>query len=250
MICKNCGKEVRENDMFCTECGTKIEQADNIQTNKIDQNVVQSTTINSGSVAVKKKYPTKLVVIIVIIALIGIVVLSIASGDSVIIENEECQLGATYTFTPEEFIERYNSTIELMEGDNSLFLPDINEWIEADLLSDGDICYTYPLSADLSYCIYTYQNDKVNQFYIQMSDDLQVQSGIMMMTICEAAATGLTDEDSISTMFDIMRDNLLESPFNYNNSLVNFGDDGIILSPVSDEKLETIDYYDILDSDL
>lgn len=80
MICKNCNKEMGNNAAFCPECGAKAENVESIQTNQINPNAFQSAMMNSDSIVVKKKYPTKLVVIIVIIALIVIVGLSIVGG--------------------------------------------------------------------------------------------------------------------------------------------------------------------------
>ena len=256
MLCKNCGNEMNNGATFCNRCGMNY--------GTISQNLSSSNSVNpnAATVTAKKKLSTKTIVAIVcsIIALsiasclgvslvIGFLVLS--GDDSVIIENDNCQLGATYSFTPEEFIDKYNKTLDVI-GDmpNDLYLPNINEWIKADLLNDGNICYSYVLSSDLTYWIYTYQNGNVNQVIFSMSDSYKVKSGVSIMAISESTATGVTDKEAIMQMYDIMANNLLQSPFNYKNSIVNFADDGIVLAPVSDDYLLTMDYYDISESDL
>lgn len=70
MICKNCGKEVKDGANFCPSCGAKTE-------NQI------ATNIEVGSAAAetaKKKYPTKLVIGAIIAAIVIIIIAIAASG--------------------------------------------------------------------------------------------------------------------------------------------------------------------------
>ncbi|MBQ8905975.1 MAG: zinc-ribbon domain-containing protein [Ruminococcus sp.] len=105
MLCKNCGNEMNNGATFCNRCGMNY--------GTISQNLSSSNSVNpnAATVTAKKKLSTKTIVAIVcsIIAfsiasclgvslVIGFLVLS--GDDSVIIENDNCQLGATYYLLP------------------------------------------------------------------------------------------------------------------------------------------------------
>lgn len=116
MICKNCGKEVKENDLFCIECGTKIE---NTAVNSPMTTPLQTTIKTANStVAVKKKYPGKLVIICIAFVFF-IIFLAIIGSSDVIESNSES--GASFIYTMEEVIERYNDNIdEVVVNDSGL----------------------------------------------------------------------------------------------------------------------------------
>lgn len=69
MFCKNCGKEIKNGDDFCRECGTKTEE---VSVNNANAIAVTAETP-------KKKYPAKLV-IGAIIAVIVIIVIACSVG--------------------------------------------------------------------------------------------------------------------------------------------------------------------------
>ncbi len=106
MICKNCGKEMKDGATFCPSCGAKTEEVS-----------VNATVVTAD--APKKKYPTKLV-ICAIIAVIVIIVIAIAAsgGDDSDSDSKgnvfksNSQSGASFNCTIDDVISGYNKNID------------------------------------------------------------------------------------------------------------------------------------------
>lgn len=112
MFCKNCGKEMKNEDAFCRECGAKAESNDTAQANPIDAGAFQTAVASSGdTVAVKKKSKVKWIVIGVFVVSIIIVIACAVGGSSDVIESNS-ETGASFNCTIEEVIERYNSNVD------------------------------------------------------------------------------------------------------------------------------------------
>lgn len=259
MFCKKCGKEIKNNTTFCSECGAKVEQHEVVQINQINATDVQSAMTSSSDtgVAVKKKSNKKILIIIGAIILFIIIIVatfgddsesSSTGGTSIILENDNCQLGATYDFTPESFIKKYNNIVGV---DNDGAVPNISEWASGDLLGDGDISYMYAFSKDIVYTINTYQNTKVSSVYCELSDDF-IGKGVLFMAVLEASATGITDTERTNAMAQLISDKIFEegySSFVYKNSVITANGNSIIMGAVSDDILSTMDCYVISDSE-
>lgn len=73
MICKNCGKEIKDGAAFCSSCGAKTEES-----------TVTNVDTATAVAETKKKYPTKLVIgaIVAVIVIIVIVIAASGGGDS------------------------------------------------------------------------------------------------------------------------------------------------------------------------
>ena len=67
MICKNCGKEIKEGNNFCTNCGTKVDLKD-----KIDNK--QDISSKDSKFNMKEKVGIVLIVIFVIIFMIYLLI--------------------------------------------------------------------------------------------------------------------------------------------------------------------------------
>lgn len=82
MLCKNCGKEIRESAAFCPECGTKVEQdkTENTPFTKIGTNSVSSADSAAKSKEDKQNTIIGLVFIAIIIGAIILVCSLIFSG--------------------------------------------------------------------------------------------------------------------------------------------------------------------------
>lgn len=80
MFCKNCGNEIKENEKFCTKCGTKISN----DTEHIN-NVIQDKSKSNNSS--KKKNVKSIMLIVIFIIIIGIVINIILNNKGVNIEN-------------------------------------------------------------------------------------------------------------------------------------------------------------------
>lgn len=258
MFCKNCGKEMKDGSAFCSECGTKNDQGATEVNAQIDTTAFQSAMSNSSgtAVAVKKKSKGKFIIIGVFVLLIIIVIAcavggSNAGGESAIIENNDCQLGATYVMTPSQYIDRFNSCVSELGGDSSLYLPTINDWTAADLSEDGNITYTYAVSNELIYSIYTYQDDKVTLVTSTLGDNL-IGNGVMYMTIMECAALNIDDKDIADSMYELFNEKIREGHgvYGYKNSIVTVSGNDIRIAAVSNEVLDTMEYYSISDSEL
>ncbi len=251
MFCKNCGKEMKDSAAFCPECGAKTE-------NQIAANIeVGSATAETA----KKKYPTKLVIGAIIAAIVIIIIAIAASGGddsdnvddfgsgNIIIENTDYELGATYNMTPNQFIYRYNSIYSKVCGD-SIRLPSIEEWIANDS-GEGNVTYTYAVSKELIYTIFTYQDDKVTTVMTTLGENL-IGSGALVMAMMECTALDIDDKNSIDAMYNLIEEKIYEgnAKFCYENSLVLVDGYNIRLFSVSDEVLDTMEYYSISKSEL
>ena len=261
MICKNCGKEIKEGSAFCPECGAKAESNASAQANQIDVGAFQSAMTNSGeTVAVKKKSKKKWLVIGIIVLVIIVIACAVGgsnennkgtSGNSVIVENDDCQLGATYDMTPEQYIKRYNAALTELGGDSSLYMPSIDSWTAADLLEDGNTTYTYCVSKELIYWIYTYQDDKVTLATCTLGDSL-IGYGCLYMAIMECAALNINDKDTVDSMYELFSEKIQNGygVYCYRNSIVTVDGNDIRIGAVSDEVLNTMEYYSVSDSEL
>lgn len=261
MICKNCGKEMKDSAAFCPECGAKAESNASAQANQIDVGAFQSAMTNSGgTVAVKKKSKTKWLVIGIIVLVIIVIACAVGgsnennkgtSGKSVIIENDDCQLGATYDMTPEQYIKRYNAVLTELGGDSALCLPSIDSWTATDLSGDGNMTYVYCVSKELIYAIFTYQDDKVTLATCTLGDSL-IGNGCMYMTIMECAALNINNKDTAESMYELLSEKIHNGygTYCYRNSVVTVDGYDIRIGAVSDETLNMMEYYSISDSEL
>ena len=104
MICKNCGKEVKDGANFCPSCGAKTE-------NQIAANIeVGSATAETA----KKKYPTKLVIgaiIVVVIVIIGILGSSDEDSESLTVKSDNYN-GMSFNYDVSEWCTRFNEAID------------------------------------------------------------------------------------------------------------------------------------------
>lgn len=260
MFCKNCGKEIKDGAAFCSECGTKAESNAFAQANQIDVGAFQSAMTNSGeTVAVKKKSKKKWLVIGIIVLVIIVIACAVggsnennkgAPGKSVIVENDDCQLGATYDMTPEQYIKRYNAALTELGGDSSLYMPSIDSWT-ADLSEDGNTTYTYCVSKELIYMIYSYQDDEVIRATCTLGDSL-IGYGCLYMVIMECAALNINDKDTVDSMYELLSEKIQNgyAVYCYRNSLVTVDGNDIRIAAVSDEILNTMEYYNITDAEL
>lgn len=256
MFCKNCGKEMKDGSAFCAECGTMTESS-NVKQVSSEMPVSNTNTSVISPEMPKKKYPVKLVIGAIIAVIIIIVVACAVGGsndgeeNSLIIENDECQLGATYDITPNKYIDRYNSIFSKLGGDSSLYLPSIDEWTVADLSEDGNTTYVYAVSNELIYSIYTYQDDKVIIATSTLGDSL-IGNGVLYMTVMECASLGIDDKDIIDAMYKLFNEKIHDgyATFCYHNSVLTVSGNDIRIGAVSDEVLNTMEYYSISDSEL
>lgn len=133
MFCKNCGKEMKNGDTFCRECGAKAELNTSVQTNQIDAEAFQSAMANSGgTVVVKKKSKGKFILIGVFAVLIIIVIACAVGGSSDVIESNS-ESGASFNCTIEDVIERYNDNIDEHVVNDSNYSDDEHEEIKNQL---------------------------------------------------------------------------------------------------------------------
>lgn len=79
MFCKNCGKEIRDEALFCKWCGNKVIKTVNTsETNNIQNNTLQNKDINPAESEIKtdnkvnknKKFTPGLIILIIIGALL------------------------------------------------------------------------------------------------------------------------------------------------------------------------------------
>lgn len=91
MFCRNCGKEIVDGSKFCAECGTKFDVENTSVENTVaniesNANTTENTSANSKT---KKKYPTVLVICILIFSFIAImVIVGLTSGPSIAEDSE------------------------------------------------------------------------------------------------------------------------------------------------------------------
>ena len=205
MICKNCGKEVKENDLFCIECGTKIE---NTAVNSPMTTPLQTPVGNSdNAVAVKKKYPTKLLVIILAFVFFA---LTVISSSDVIESNSES--GASFNCTMEDVIERYNDNIdEFIVNDSGLSENEFEEVKEQVKLKESYFTKEsenkYFVSND-TYGITIQLDDDGNVYFIDMvwgnnlSDDLSTIIMHLLRGLIVSVQPSLDSDDAKQIVID------------------------------------------------
>lgn len=254
MFCKNCGNELKKGAEFCHECGAKVELNETVQANPIEANVSQPSMANNGVVTSIKKMSKEKLILIIAIPIWIIIIIACAMEsieNSIIIENDDCQLGATYDMTPEQYIKRYNAVVTELGGDSALCLPSIDSWTAADLSEDGNMTYMYCVSKELVYWIYTYQDDKVTLATCTLGDSL-IGNGCMYMAIMECAALNINNKDIAESMYELLSEKIHSGygVYCYRNSVVTVDGYDIRIAAVSDEILNTMEYYSISDSEL
>lgn len=106
MICKNCGKEMKNGAAFCSSCGAKTEEVP-----------INATAVTADTP--KKKYPTKLVIGAIIAAILIIIIAIAASvGDDSDSNSKgnvfksNSQSGASFNCTIDDVISGYNKNID------------------------------------------------------------------------------------------------------------------------------------------
>lgn len=136
MFCKKCGKEIKEGEKFCPNCGEPINHGNNNQNGNADY--VYSNTSFQGTqtaFARKRKFPTKLFALgIGVIAVVIVIGLFLKSAD----EQETAVQGGVVQ-SPENEIMQFNLNVVNNTGIDIYRLyaseVDVDNW-EEDVLGD------------------------------------------------------------------------------------------------------------------
>lgn len=174
------------------------------------------------------------------------------SSTDIILVNDNCELGATYNMTPEEFVDSFNTTVNVLVGSESpLLLPDISQWTVAEQ-EEKQSTYMYAMSSELIFYIFTC-DDKVTFVELYLSDSLMQEGiGFSYLPLLESATVKIYKQEQISTMSDLFIAKVQEgySAFSYKNSVLSISGNNIYVSAVSDDILQKMTYYPITDSEI
>jgi len=170
MICKNCGKEVKNEAAFCLSCGAKTEKS----------TVINVDTATAATEKTKKKYTTKFVVgalifvvLIIVIAVIGSIGDDDVSSSKDYIFKSNSQSGASFDCTIDDVISGYNKNIDkhLTNGGDDFKL-DIGYFIKKNgkyFMSSSNNAYSITIFIDENDYVYGVEYDVDNS--LLMSDE-------------------------------------------------------------------------------
>ena len=172
MFCKNCGKEMKDGDMFCRECGEKNESL-SAQNNAVSDS-------NGGGVTVKKMSKSKLIIIAAFVILIIIVIACAISGNSGSdnkknVNVEELFYSSSEGLNVTEYV--YNRELTYEEKDEDLYTVKVKGKVQLGYIGSGvyeNTTLTFELNTDNGSCKFI---DSTNISWHYLLEQYQYNNG-------------------------------------------------------------------------
>ncbi|MCM1226851.1 MAG: zinc ribbon domain-containing protein [Clostridium sp.] len=192
MICKNCGKEMKNGDVFCRECGAKTESNNTVQSSKINLNNVMDvmkTSANkinlNGVVSFVKASKARSILIAVFAVLIIIVIACALGGSRNVIESDNYN-GMSFNYDLSEWCDSFNKAIKEVDSEFDTEI-DLNINTSSFKLDNTDCDPT-----DANVVRYYYENSKSN---VDFAISLYVDTDTEKVCKCDITNTPVNGDD-------------------------------------------------------
>ncbi len=185
MYCKKCGTEIAENAKFCESCGTPVEAVP-VQLEKTPE--VTQTEQKAENTPKKKKRKTWIILLTPLVVFLILALLLLAPESDTLSEEN---LG----FTLEEFVDRYNSTVDEHLYQDSTYI----EYVETKemLKLDVDVFYQDEDHEDFYcasngfmtfYVLLEDSGEKVEAILFRFPNNLTEEQLSLLLTFCKWVA--------------------------------------------------------------